>query len=188
MEERWLKLSLSKLKAWIDPLAKLVAIAAVVLAYHEWRESRSDLRVARTFEYVEQFNDPGSHIGAAKLGISEVLWDNAEQIKRLKVLYERLPPEMAKKLRSKFEMKLFFSDNGRDLKADINTLIQFFDSLGVCIDEGLCASDPAEAFFGEYASDLWGNFYRTICKDRSIAPGYGTGLEKSANSTLSCST
>jgi hypothetical protein len=166
------------LAGWLDLVVKSAAIIAGIFAIYQYLQAQQDLRVVRSLDYVERFNDFDTSIGRAHANISRTLWLNNTQILRLREILRTLPEDQAKALRARFVRKLLDDDaDGEGLRGDVHTVAQFFDTLQICIRSGLCDEASAYAFFGGYVVTFWNNFSVAIVESRDLDPNYGAGLE-----------
>ncbi len=169
----------ASLAGWLDLFVKSAAIIAGIFAVYQYLQARQDLRVVRSLDYVERFNDFDTSIGRAHAKISRTLWLNNSQILRLREILRTLPADQAEALRSRFLRKLLDNGgpDGEGLRGDLHTIVQFFDTLQICIRSGLCDEASAYAFFGDYVVTFWNNFSVAIAESRVLDPNYGAGLE-----------
>ena len=168
----------ANLGGWLDLFVKSAAVFAGAFAIYQYLDAREDLRVARTLEYVERFNNPGTSVGSARADITRTLWANEPQIRRLRDILRALPEEDRAALRYRFTRKIL--DGGPDSEGAqpaVHAIVQFFDALHICIRSELCDKDSAHAFFGHYAETFWSNFGAAVIENRELDASYGAGLE-----------
>lgn len=163
---------------WLDIFVKAGAIFAGVFAVQQYLVARDDLRTARALEYVTRFTSEDTAVGRARANITERLWDNVSQIRRLRVLLKQLPDEQAAEVRNRFLVKLLHGTAAQSgLSRDLHIIVEFFDELSICLGANLCDAGVVHEFFNDYARTFWSNFGPAIVERRSLSPDYGCSLE-----------
>jgi len=167
-----------------DFTLKVITIIGALFAGYQYLESRSDLRVSRTLDYVNKLDSNSSRVGKSYNGVvTKTLNDYHNSIARFNLA--KLSEEKASILRDKL-LKGILSRSAEGIEGDsfkdaLNDVVIFYEQLQICIEEDLCDKQTAETFFQNDARRLWENFNIYLLKIRKITPGYANGIEKFSN-------
>lgn len=152
------------IQAIATSIAAGAASFAVVFGVPQYLQVREDRRVEKTLDYVQRFSSD-ERIGQAHRALSAVLWENSDEADELE---HASPEERLQYWRILIEVK--------GLEAHIAEVVDFFESLEVCISSKICAREEAVMFFGDYAWRFQRNFGGHLAGRRERSPGYARGL------------
>lgn len=167
-----------RLAGWLDVAVKVGALAAGIFAFYEYAERRKDARVAQTLEHVARFNDPAHPVGKAVSQITTTLQAHEDEMRDLEAAM-KANPAAAERLREEFVSRLLGGDEEMPGIADAaDRVIRFFESVEVCVEEGLCDARSADAYLADYAAGFWSNFSEALVMPRQdFESEYGTGVK-----------
>lgn len=119
----------------------LGAIVAAVWGYFEYLDRKAEGRVAETLKFIDRFD-------------RSPVWDAR---RRIFTVWHRATGDVIRILTKEYtepKWRKFVNElvENNEIEIDVQTLIDFYESLNICIDEGICDGETAFAFFGEKAS------------------------------------
>jgi hypothetical protein len=167
-------MSFDRLGQWLDIITKVGLVLGGLFSGWQYLEAKRTEQVKRTFDYVAALNQ--GETAKAREAINGGLRRLIPEL----TLIDATPmaPDQAAAVHARIADGLIFSsDGGKGLEVELDLVLDLFDQVQICVDEGLCDAGTARAFVGAYARTLWFNFQPTIEKLRATIPGYGAGLE-----------
>ncbi|MEA3278725.1 MAG: hypothetical protein U9Q81_26185 [Pseudomonadota bacterium] len=163
-------------------LSYIVVILGIPTFFLDQYEGRQRQNKLNTLEYVNRFHDP--HLIRQRFALLRP-WLDRDLNKLLAAGASR---------RTLQDLVLAdvtaSAEKGReaDMRAALFDVVDFYDSLSVCLQVSLCSSDLAESYFGDYATRffcLYEGYIKKVRTEQSI-PSFGLRLEEFSNSIKAC--
>ncbi len=155
-------------------ISNLAVIIAAVVAYVTYQDAVRTRAVDRTLQFVERAQE--SPLDTPFKQVRDAVNANArffEEIARLPP-GQRANPEVRKTVS---DLILHKGKNGASLQSEIDTLIDYFKTLEICIETGSCNGNVAHSFFSAIAPDLWLVIEPYIYERRQQQPAFALCLE-----------
>ena len=163
------------LGTWVDIVAKVGAIFVVIFGVVEYLEAQRSARVTRTQEFMTRYSS--QPVLRARTAVSSVLRDNLPTIQDIRSV--ALNPSAASQAHKDLVQFLVSeSRGGTGLASEIDSLVDFYGMLEVCVEEGVCERSVAVAYFSTDAKRLLENFRPYVEDRRVLAPDYGLAAER----------
>ncbi len=167
------------LHGWFDVVTKLGAALAIVIAYFEYVDKQRESRVERVQQFVVR-----SQEGPIASQLAEIDARVREHEAALVDLEAgALSDEGAKAARADL-VKFLAYESGPDqsgLRTQLDSALNFYDSIEVCVEERLCDEATAQAFFAKPTSRLVRNFSPYIEEQRSFRTDYAAPAQSLAS-------
>ena len=163
-------------KSWlaqaVDILAKLGLLAGGAFAVLQFLDAKEEARVQRTMTYIARYED-GS-VNSARQTIGDALRPYLAQFSRISE-----DGGVTGDDRDAMVMTLVESGSGKAIDAEIDTIVDFYEGLAICVAEAICERRVVLRYFarGE-AQDFYGNFEPYIRMRRINTPTYAEGLRQ----------
>lgn len=145
-----------------------LAAGGAGIAVWQYFEAKQTARVKRTVGFLQRFEDSPALAEARRCGCAPTRSRSSNRTP--------LSQHQATAVRERLTQALL-RQSPSDLRPDLDTLLQFYDTLRVCVDQALCDRATAAVFFGAYAADLWDNFQPYLQARCAAIPDYGAALE-----------
>lgn len=165
------------LGGWVDLVAKAGAILVIAFGVYQFLETQRATRVTRTQDLMIRYSS--EPVRDAREAISGVLRDNAQAIRQVRSV--ALQPSAAAEAHK--DLVQYFvneSRGGTGLASEIDTLIDFYRTVEVCVAQELCEANVAVAYFSDDARRLIENFRPYVVERRALAPEYAVSVERLA--------
>ena len=157
-----------------DIATKVLVILGGGFTAYQYHQSLVTARVERTFEYVEAVSRGKE--AKARLAITAELLARQDQLRALRE--KKLSPKDARQVHAGLvRMLVQDSRGGRGLELELDSLVNLFQEVEICIDRSLCDAGVAQAFLGETGRSLWDNFEPYFIEQRTLIPNYAAGME-----------
>jgi hypothetical protein len=136
----------------------LVTVIGAGVAFVEYRGAQQRERVERVFRYSDQLASESDANGRITELSDEfyVAWSNGLAAS----LGENPTEQQLKDVANKWYVDRI--DNDRELRATIERMSVFYDTLSVCVSEGLCDEPAARALFSEQVAAFASTVYPWI--------------------------
>ncbi|MGE0740319.1 MAG: hypothetical protein AB7O98_03180 [Hyphomonadaceae bacterium] len=153
---------------WVSVVAAIVAAIIGYLSFQQANAQRREDRIIQTFAFVDRLHSPEMMVIREKLD-NEAWCDVyvgdtnpvAGEVEAAAVAIE--PPA---------------EERPELTRHEINSFIDMFDAVQICLDQNLCNRDFAAQLFGPYARSLYGELSQFILDERQRRdPGVGRGIE-----------
>lgn len=120
----------------------LIAIFGAGIAFLEYRDAQQRARIERVFDYSDKLTD----MAEANARISSINWTFLEEIPTIlaSVGDDRSPEARSAAMEQWFVGKIAADD---DLRFAVEQLSLFYDTLSVCVAQGLCDEKTAKDLF-----------------------------------------
>lgn len=141
-----IRASLKIIINYIEGLLKLVLLIASLLGIWQYFDLKQEARIKQTMSFLNQFNE--SHMREAKLNLEQV-W--TQYYEKINLINKHSVPSVEQKKSIQSEFVLYVIRH-HEIQNDIRLLINFFDSLAICIQEGICDKETSRTFFEHYAN------------------------------------
>lgn len=153
-------------------LVNAVITFSAIFAVYQYLDHIQSSRIDRTLEFIRDFQSGPTY--DAQRRISDVLWKYSDEIDTL----NRTPISATDADEMKKSVSTFLAvDADGGLKLELNEIVSFFSTLGVCLRQDICDLEVARSFFSEYLEDFWANFGPYILIVRITIPEYGIDIE-----------
>jgi hypothetical protein len=163
------------LSGWINVIAKLGAIFLVGFGVFEYLEGKSALRISRTQELMKEY--AVGPVGDARRLISQTLQSNIRIIEKLRAK----PMSREAATAANTDLVHFLVTESRDAKglaAELDTLLEFYERLVVCVEYHLCDADITRAYFQNDARWTFSSFRPYILERRENSSDYAAIAER----------
>ncbi len=163
------------LTEWIDILAKIGAVFVVAFGIYQYLDSKTGVRITRTQDFMKEYSS-GS-VAEARHTVSQTLRSNLPVIEKLRAL--SMKPEAATDAHA--DIVRFFVWDSRDSKGladELDTVIDFYERLVICVENSLCDRSIARAYFQADALWLFRNFRPYILDRRANSPNFAVVAER----------
>ncbi|MEO1036139.1 MAG: hypothetical protein AAFX44_11315 [Pseudomonadota bacterium] len=160
---------------WFDPLSKLGLAGAAVLAVLQYLQVNDLEKSSRTFEYIEDF-ERGS-TAEARRSLNATLRPYVDDFIELERVNDGIRPE------DRNEILLAIIEDAADDSAagSIDTVVDFYEGLMLCVDERLCDRSSADKYFcSGRALEFWDTFEPYVLFRRENNASYASALEACA--------
>lgn len=168
----------------MDLGVKAGALFAAVFAVHQYLQAQEDARIARTLDYAARFEAGSSELGLARKRIDLRLWAYAGQVALLRGGSPGSTEQDMRTyqlVRQKLSIAVVYGTaESPGIQAEVHTVVQFFDGLGICVTSKLCDDKTAERLLGRYAAQLWDWVESFVDERRPVSDDYGQALERFA--------
>lgn len=157
---------------FLEVITKLALMAGGIFAAWEYWEAKKDARIARATTYFERFEN--GEVGDARRRINGALRPYVGQLQMLD------PAELSFADRDRIILAVV-EENGGQIASDIDTIIDYFQGVSICVSAQLCERSVVELYFAESdAPTLWNNFEPYIRARRVNNPKFASAFEKLA--------
>jgi hypothetical protein len=163
----------------VEIFAKITLIVGALIAAREYFDQRSDMRVARSLEFVLRFDNP-EYLGPRQ-AVGRALSQKARELRdgATDASEGEPDPALIKARAEQAAMSIVLDGNdGKGLESEVGQIAGFFSSLQICIERTICDADTAHAVFDSYARSFWRNFRPYFEDAQTMAPEAGRGLQK----------
>jgi hypothetical protein len=163
------------LAKWIDLIAKLGAIFVVCFGVFEYLDSKEALRISRTQDLMKEYT--AGSVGEARRLISQTLQLYIPVIDKLRAT----PMSSEAAAAAHADLVHFLVRESRDAKglaAEIDTVLEFYERLFVCVEHRLCDADIARAYFQSDVRWTFSNFRPYILERRKNSSNYAVEAER----------
>lgn len=162
-----------RLTSVIETVYKAGLILGGLFAAWQYWEAKLDAQIARTIAYVDRF-ESGS-VGQARGEIREELLPYMSQFR------EVTAAGISDQDRDELVLSIAEANDSR-IARNLDHVVDFFQGLNICVEEGLCDRRVAMAYFQTSdARDLWTNFEPYVRLRRENNPLYGREFERYAS-------
>lgn len=135
------------------------SIAGGSFGLREYLDNKKSEQVKFTMAAWDKFNEPA--IKSARLGI-----DDAQKVKRDE-LKGILRPELSRPAKNlgyyKFTLDMI---EEYELADDVQTLLEFYSSVAICVSNDICDGPTARKYFGKHGLSFFTAFAPFICQER----------------------
>lgn len=141
-------------------LTVVTLVSAAVFGVLEYVDHKNDVRIQRSLDYVERYNQD------LYLSLRNRLNDVLEQESgRLiaTLVDDSLSAEEIQRRYFEFINEMIVTHN---LKSDLRRLLGFHEEVVLCVNAGLCDADVVRSFFSVDAQELFRGFYPYVCAQR----------------------
>ena len=154
---------------WVGLVALL---GAGIFALLQYVEKQSEDRVKVSIDFLHRYGD--SEVGAARTRLREV-W------RKHRIDFEAI---LNKQIVSNEEYSDFIMAvvERESLQEPISYLIDYFDSLNVCVEKKICDSETTRALLKRDADSFFNLHYPVIVLERSSNPNFASSLQAFAKS------
>ena len=159
------------IKPWLDICTSVLTIVGAFVAaawgLNEYFNKRKEGRIKATLEYRQELNkDP---VLSAQRKIDDILTSQKNLI--LETISNKSEDDWTKLVYSIVE--------SNNLQQPLDTLVNFYEDVYLCISNSICDEQTAIALFGNKVIAFRNQFYRYFIFTRAEMkdPGYASGLE-----------
>lgn len=156
---------------WLNLIGQCILIIGGLGAINQYFSVKQENRVKETMAQLQIFShDP---LLATRLKLGNV-WESYQpqllQLKQRAVLSD----QDKALIQAKIVIPIIHQ---YQLQPDIDLLVDFFDNLAICIQNGICDGKVARAFLGNYAQSFYELHQPWIAQRRETIPHYACYLE-----------
>lgn len=160
---------------WINLIGQCILIIGGLGAVYQYFDVKQENRVKETMAQLQVFNsDP---LLATRLKLGNVWESYQAQLLQLKQREFKSEQDTAL-IQGKIVIPII---QQRQLRRDIDSLVDFFDNLSICIQNRICDGKVARAFLGSYAQSFYELHQPWIAQRRETTPHYANYLEAFVN-------
>ncbi len=179
--------SLDRTKAlteiWVAWLSVCAAILGGLFAGHQYLEHKMETRIQATLDFVARYQ--GDVVHEAQTRISTA-WRKA-QTEEMKILNTKAVTDTERKAKNKLWSEFVQQTIAKhDLYASIETLMDYFTALSVCVNRNICDATSAYSFFGYPAKNFYERHFVHIGEMREAYRDarFGRDIERFAKDAL----
>lgn len=141
-------------------LTVITLVSAAVFGVLEYVDHKHDVRVQRSLDYVERYNQ--DLYLTLRNRLNDVL-EKESQTLISTLVDDSLSPQQIQRKYSDFINEMIAK---HELKSDLRRLLGFHEEVVLCVNAGLCDADVVRSFFSVDAQELFRGFYPYVCDQR----------------------
>ncbi len=155
----------------LDLLLKIFLILASVGAICQYCEMKQDNRVKQTMEQLKSFNS--GRLQDAYLKLTSIWFEYYHYIEGInkEIVASK---QASEQIKANIILPIIAN---RALEQDIRILVDFYESLQVCVQNRICDKQVARDYFGDYADDFYCLHLPWINNQRAVISGYAEHLQ-----------
>jgi hypothetical protein len=165
--------------AWIERISWMVIIIGAVIGWYAEKLNREQAeRQSNTLEFMKKYQDP--HMLGQRFALLEPwLQYDVKELVEVEGISARAVEDTV------FNMIDLSAGKGtyHDMRMAIFDIVDFYETLVVCLDVGRCERDVANSYFKEYANQFYCLYKPYILKlrlHRELPNNYACGLARFA--------
>jgi hypothetical protein len=160
---------------WINLIGQCILIIGGLGAVYQYFDVKQENRVKETMAQLQVFNsDP---LLATRLKLGNVWESYQAPLSQLNQHAVKSDQDKAR-IQATIVMPIIHQ---YQLRRDIDSLVDFFDNLSICIQNRICDGKVARAFLGSYAQSFYELHQPWIKQQRETTPHYANYLEAFVN-------
>jgi hypothetical protein len=165
--------------AWIERVSWIVIIIGAVIGWYAEKLNREQAeRQSNTLEFMKKYQDPHM-LGQRFVLLEPWLQYDVKELVEVEGISARAVEDTV------FNMIDLSAGKGtyRDMRMAIFDIVDFYETLVVCLDVGRCERDVANSYFKEYANQFYCLYKPYILKlrlHRELPNNYACGLARFA--------
>lgn len=162
---------------WLDPLAKLGLAGAAILACMQYWQANNLEKLSRTFSYIEDFER--GETASARRKLNAALRPYLADFITINEQNDGVTESDRRDM-----LLLIVEEAPEDSVAEaIDTVVDFYEGLSLCVDERLCDRSAATEYFCQVrALEFWDNYKAYIDYRRANNSDYAISLQNCASS------
>lgn len=153
-------------------LSYIVVVLGSLFAVYQYLDIQSSDKIKETLSYEHRFND-GAFL-EAKVSVAQAWQPYASLFERLRQKSVKSQSEKEKILNRVAQVLIRKEHLGKD----INIMVDFYESLSICMQSGICDKKTAYSFFLPYAKRFYRLHRSYIDKKSRYIADYARGLKK----------
>ncbi|MEC8294414.1 MAG: hypothetical protein VX083_13050 [Pseudomonadota bacterium] len=163
------------LDAWrwgvLSSFVSVLGIFGVLFGIYQYTMQLEAQRADRTLEMIEQWRDDGYR--ASFVALSDEVATLLASVPAADLAAAKATPRAAANLRSKVLRRVLGKAENQQR---LDTVVFYFNKLGLCVEARLCSTKTTEIFFGSTVEGFVDVFGPEIAARRTEEPDYANGF------------